>query len=324
MQRRNFSQWVAFSALACASTMAIAQQWPSGPVRVIVPFAPGSTPDLVARVVAERLGARLSATMIVENKAGAAGNLGTDAVAKAPPDGQTIGIGIAGPLGVNSLLFKKLAFDPARDLHLVTIAATQPAVLVVSQRLGAKSMDELLALMKKNTGKYNFSSLGAGSVAHLAMETLSSRVGGKLVHVPYTSSGAAVTAVISGEVDMAVLPAAAVMPHVKAGKIKALAVASAKRSTLLPELATLAEAGVADIQADAWIGFVVPAKTPPQIVTRLHAELVQVLAEPAVKDKLNLQYMDPVGNTPAEFRSVLAADIARWKPVIQKHNITLD
>jgi tripartite-type tricarboxylate transporter receptor subunit TctC len=123
---------------------------------------------------------------------------------------------------------------------------------------------------------------------------------------------------------MAVLPAAAVMPHVKAGKIKALAVASAKRSTLLPELPTLAEGGVADIQADAWIGFVVPAKTPPKIVSRLHTELVQVLAEPAVKDKLNLQYMDPVGNTPAEFRSVLAADIARWKPVIQKHNITLD
>lgn len=324
MQRRNFVQWVTCTALACAATFATAQQWPSGPVRLIVPFAPGSTPDLVARVVAERIGARLAATMIVENKAGAAGNLGTDAVVKAAPDGQTIGIGIAGPLGVNSMLFKKLPFDPGRDLQLVTIAVTQPAVLVVSNKLGASSTGELLALMKKNTSKYSFSSLGAGSVAHLAMETLSSRVGADLVHVPYAGSGAAVTAVISGEVDMAVLPAGAVMPHVKAGKIKALAVASAKRSTLLPELPTLAEGGVPDIQADAWIGFVVPAKTPPQIVTRLHAELVQILAEPAVKEKLNLQYMDPVGNTMAEFRSVLAADVARWKPVIQKHNITLD
>lgn len=324
MRRRSFSQWFTCAAIASAASLSHAQQWPTGPVHVVVPFAPASTPDLVARLVSERLAARLGATMIVENKAGAAGNLGMDAVAKATPDGQTMGIGIAGPLGVNSLLFKKLAFNPERDLQLVTMAATQPAVLVVSNKLGAGTTGELLALMKKNTGKYSFSSLGAGSVAHLAMETLSSRVGADLVHVPYGGSGAAVTAVISGEVDIAVLPAAAVMPHIKAGKIKALAVASAKRSALLPDLPTLAEAGVPDIQADAWIGFVVPSKTPAPIVTRLQAELVQILAEPTIKEKLRLAYMEPVGNTPAEFRKVLDADVARWKPVIQKHNITLD
>lgn len=324
MQIRRFAQWFTCTALACAATFAHSQQWPKGPVRIVVPFAPASTPDLVARVVSERLGARLGATMVVDNKAGAAGNLGTDALVKAAPDGQTIGVGIAGPLGVNALLFKTLPFNPARDLQLVTIAATQPAVLVVSNKVGATSTAELLALTKKNTGKYSFASLGAGSVAHLAMETLSSRVGADLVHVPYGGSGAAVTAVISGEVDMAVLPAGAVMPHVKSGKIKALAVASAKRSALLPDLPTLAEGGVADIQADAWIGFVVSAKTSPQIVTRLYTELLQILAEPAIKEKLRLQYMETVGNTPAEFRAVLAADVARWRPVIEKNHITLD
>lgn len=324
MRLRSVTRWFTCAAIAAAASLTHAQQWPNGPVRVIVPFAPASTPDLVARVVSERLGARLGATMIVENKAGAAGNLGTDAVAKAAPDGQTIGIGIAGTLGVNSMLFKKLAFNPERDLQLVTIAATQPAVLVVSNKLAVNSTAELLALMKKNTGKYSFSSLGAGSVAHLAMETLSSRVDADLVHVPYKGSGAAVTAVISGEVDMAALPAGAVMPHVKAGKIKALAVASAERSTLLPELPTLAEGGVQDIQADAWIGFVVPAKTPAPVVTRLQAELVQILAEPAIREKLRLASMEPVGNSPAEFRKVLDADVARWRPVIQKYNITLD
>ena len=161
MRRPSLAQWFTCAAIAGAASLTHAQQWPSGPVRVIVPFAPASTPDLVARVVSERLGARLGATMIVDNKAGAAGNLGTDALAKAAPDGQTIGVGIAGPLGVNALLFKKLAFNPERDLQLVTIAATQPAVLVVSHKLGANSTAELLALMKKNPGKYSFASLGA-------------------------------------------------------------------------------------------------------------------------------------------------------------------
>jgi tripartite-type tricarboxylate transporter receptor subunit TctC len=324
MQRRRFAQWFACTALAGAAAATHAQDWPKGPVHVVVPFAAGSTPDLVARVVSERLGARLGTTMIVDNKAGAAGNLGTAAVAKAAADGQTIGVSIAGPLAVNSLLFKKMPYDPVRDLEPVTIAATQPAVLVVSGKVAANSASELLALLKKNPGKYSFSSMGAGTVSHLAMAALSSRTAADLVHVPYGGSGAAVTAVISGEVDLAILPAAAVMPHIKTGKIKGLAVASAKRSPSLPEMPTLLEAGVQDIQADAWIGFIVPAKTPPAVVKRLHGELVQILAEPAVKDKLRLQYMDPVANSPAEFRSVLAADVARWKPVIQQHNITLD
>jgi len=315
---------LASTALMTAAPLASAQAWPKGPVRVVVPFDAGSTPDQVARVVSERLAARLGQPMVVENKSGAAGNIGTDAVAKAAPDGQTIGVSIAGPLAVNPLLFKKMPYDPARDLELLTVAVSQPSVLVVALKHSVGSPKELLNLMKGSKANFAFASIGAGSVSHLAMEALGAGSGADVVHVPYRGSGAAVTAVLAGEVDMALLPAAAVMPHVKAGKIHALAVASAKRSPSLPELPTLVESGLPDVQADAWIGFIAPAKTPAAIVKKLHEQISQVLAEPAVKEKLRTQYMDVVGNTPAEFRALLAADVARWKPVIQKHKVQLD
>jgi len=312
------------SAGAAAAQSAPAADWPKGPVHVVVPYGPGSTPDIIARIIGERLAKRTGQPVIVDNKPGAAGNLGTDAIAKAAPDGQTIGVSIAGPLGVNSLLFKKMPYDPAKDLELVSIAATQPSVLVVPSTLGVASTDELVALMKKNPGKYNYASMGAGTISHLAMEALATKSGTSVVHVPYAGSGPAVTALLAGNADIAVLPAAAVMPQVKAGKIKALAVATGKRSGSLPELPTLAESGLKDIQADAWMGFVVPAKTPEGIVRKLHDELVQILAEPEVREKLKLQYMDVVADSPAEARAVLAADIERWRPIIQKNNITLD
>jgi len=312
------------SAGVAAAQSAPAADWPKGPVHVVVPYGPGSTPDIIARIIGERLAKRTGQPVIVDNKPGAAGNLGTDAIAKAAPDGQTIGVSIAGPLGVNALLFKKMPYDPAKDLELVSIAATQASVLVVPSTLGVASTDELVALMKKNPGKYNYASMGAGTISHLAMESLAAKSGTSIVHVPYAGSGPAVTALLAGNADVAVLPAAAVMPQVKAGKVKALAVATGKRSPSLPELPTLAEAGLKDIQADAWMGFVVPAKTPDAIVRRLHGELVQILADPEVRDKLRLQYMDVVADTPAEARAVLAADIERWRPIIQKNNITLD
>lgn len=324
MNRRHFLPLLSLAWLCAATVPAFAEEWPKAPVKVIVPYGPGSTPDIVARIVSDRLATRLGKPFVVENKTGASGNIGTDAVAKAAPDGQTIGISIAGPLAVNTLLFKKMPYDPAKDLEPVTIAATQPSVLVVGSKLHVSSTDELVALLKKNPGKYNFSSMGAGSISHLAMEALAARAGTEIVHVPYAGSGPAVTAVLSGEVDMAVLPAAAVMPHIKAGKLKGLAVATAKRSPALPDLPTLGEAGVKDVQADAWMGFIVPARTPAPIVKRLHDEITKVLAEPEVKEKLRAQYMDVVANSPAEFRSVLAADLARWKPIVQKHNISLD
>jgi tripartite-type tricarboxylate transporter receptor subunit TctC len=324
MKHRSLVLLLASATLAAASGISIAQEWPKGPVHVVVPFDAGSTPDLVARIVSERLAARLGQTMIVDNKSGASGNIGTDSVAKAVPDGQTIGVSIAGPLAVNPLLFRKMPYDPARDLEPVTVAVSQPSVLVVASKHAAGTAKDFLALLKGGQAKLTFASIGAGSISHLAMETIAARTGADFVHVPYRGSGAAVTAVLTGEVDMALLPAAAVMPHIRAGKIRGLAVASAKRSPSLPDLPTLAESGLPDVRADAWIGFIVPAKTPTSIIDKLHAQIVQVLAEPAIKERLLSRYMDPVGNSPVEFRALLAADVARWKPIIQQHKIALD
>jgi len=302
---------------------AYSQEWPKVPVKVLVPFDAGSTPDLAARVIGDRLASRLHQAFVVENRSGAAGNIGTDMVAKAEGDGRTIGVSIAGPLGVNALLFRKMPYDTSRDIGLVSIAVSQPSVLVVGSRLSTTDAKQLSALMRDKS-KLSFASIGAGSISHLAMAALVAQAGGDAVHVPYRGSGGAVTALLSGEVDMALLPAAAVMPHVKAGKLRALAVASPSRSPSLPDLPTLAESGLPDIKGDAWIGFIVPAKTPAAIVDALRDQIVQVLAEPAVKDKLRMQYMDPVGNSPEEFRRLLAADVARWKPVVERNKITLD
>jgi tripartite-type tricarboxylate transporter receptor subunit TctC len=298
--------------------------WPHAPVKLIVPFGPGSTPDIVARVVAEKLAPRLGQPVVVENKTGASGNIGTDAVAKAAPDGQTIGISIPGPLAVNALLYRKMPYDPARDLAPITIAATQPSVLVASSRLHVSSANELIALLKAHPGQYNYSSMGPGTISHLAMEALAARAGTRLVHVPYSGSGPAMMAVLSGDVDLACLPAAAVLPQIKAGKVKPLAVATAHRSSALPDVPTLEEAGLKNVYGDAWMGFIAPAKTPAPILERLHDEIAAVLEEPDVKQKLRMQEMDVVADTPDEFRAVMKADVERWKPVIEKNHITLD
>jgi len=311
------------ATLTITGTGALANNWPAGPVSIIVPFDAGSTPDFTARLIGERLAARLHQPFVVENKSGAAGNIGTNVVAKAHADGQTIGVSIAGALGVNALLFRNMPYDVARDIELITVAVSQPSVLVVGSKLATADTKQLAALMKANS-KLGFASIGAGSISHLAMAALVAQTGGDAVHVPYRGSGAAVTAVLSGDVDMALLPAAAVMPHVKAGKLRALAVASPARSPSLPDIPTLAESGLPNIKGDAWIGFIAPAKTPASIVNTLHENLVQILAEPAVQSRLRTQYMDPVGNSQADFSKLLQDDLARWKQVVEQNNIKLD
>lgn len=311
------------AALSVAATPAFSREWPSTPVKVVVPFDAGSTPDLAARLIGERLATRLHQPFVVENKSGASGNIGTDMVAKAAGDGRTVGVSIAGPLGVNALLFRKMPYDVASDIALVSIAVSQPSVLVVGSNSPISTAKQLAAMLKQKT-PISYASIGAGSISHLAMAALVAQAGGDAVHAPYRGSATAVTALLSGEVNMALLPAAAVMPHVKAGKLRALAVASPARSASLPELPTLTETGLPEVKGDAWIGFIAPAKTPVAIINSLHEQLTQVLAEPELKEKLRLQYMDPVGNTPAEFRALLAADVARWKPVVEKNKINLD
>jgi tripartite-type tricarboxylate transporter receptor subunit TctC len=314
---------LALLAMLLGGAPAGAQDWPARTVKVIVPFGAGSTPDAVARLVADKLQQKLGQPFVVENKPGASGNIGTDAIAKAEPDGYTIGLSIGGPLAINTLLFSKLPYDPVKDLALVTTLTTQPSALAVPANLGVNSVAQLIDLLKREPGKYNFGSIGNGSLSHLAMEAIAQKSGAKLVHVPYGSSPQAMTAVIRGDVQMAVMPAISVTPHVASGAVKMLAVTTAKRSPLLPDVPTLKESGI-DVEADAWNGLVAPAGTPPAVLAKLHREVIAALHAPEVREKLNAQVMEPVGNTPAEFRAVIDADLARWAPVIQAAGIRIN
>jgi tripartite-type tricarboxylate transporter receptor subunit TctC len=312
-------------AAACAlTTAAQAQSWPTRSVRLIVPFAPGSTPDSLGRILADRLQAKLNQSFVVENKPGASGNTGTDAVAKAAPDGDTIGLSIVGPLALNKLLFRQLPYDPAGDLAPITIVATQPSVLVASNELHVKSFAELAALLKRDSAKLNYGSIGYGSLSHLSMAAIAMKSDARPEHIAYPGSPNVVTALTRNDVQMSVLPAAAVVQQAKAGMLTMLAVTSAARSPLLPEVPTLRENGVDGVEAGAWVGLIAPAGTPAAIQDKIRAAVVEVLAEPVVREKLTALYMEPVGNTPDEFRSVIKQELDRWGPVIEKNNIRIN
>jgi tripartite-type tricarboxylate transporter receptor subunit TctC len=314
------------AAAASLPAMAFAQQpdWPSRTVKLIVPFPPGSTPDVLARLVADRLAAALRQPVIVDNKAGAGGNIGTDAVAKAAPDGYTVGVSITGPLVNNTVLYKSLPYDPFRDLAPVTLAAVQPNVLAVSTDLGVGSVRELIELLRRNPAKYNYASVGAGTVSHLSMELIKARTGTFIVHVPYNASPAAVMSILQGDTQMASLAPLAVIPQVKAGKLRALAVTTAERSVFMPDVPTFREAGIPDIEATAWIGIVVPARTAPAVIDRLNREIVAILKDPQTVEKLRAVYMDPVGNSPQAFAAFMQEELKRWKPVIVRSGATID
>jgi tripartite-type tricarboxylate transporter receptor subunit TctC len=302
---------------------AAAQDWPAKPVRIVVPFGAGSTPDVVARLIADHLQTKLGQPFIIDNKPGASGNIGTDAVAKATPDGATIGISIGGPLAINTLLFSKLPYDPRTDIAPITQLVTQPSALAVNTGLKINSVSELVALLKREPGRYNFGSIGNGSLSHLAMEAIALKSGTQIVHVAYPSSPAAMTAIMRGDVQMGCLPAIAVTPHAAAGAVKILAVSTAKRSPYLPAVPTLKEAGI-DVEADAWMGMIAPAHTPEAIIAKIRHEVVEALQTGAVRDKLAAQLMEPIGNSPAEFRARIDGEIARWAPVIEAAGIKVN
>lgn len=303
---------------------AAAQDYPSRPIRLIVPFAAGSTPDVFARIVGEKAGAGLKQPIVIENRAGAGGNVGTDAMAKAAPDGYTIGASITGPLVNNTVLYKKLPYNPFTDLAPITFGVHQPNVIAVSPALGVNSMPELFALFKQNPGKYNYASIGAGSLSHLSMELIKSLTGTYVVHIPYTSSPAAVTSLIAGDTQIASLAPLAVMPHVPTGRLKVLAISTPQRSPLLPNVPTFKETGVLDVVASAWIGLVAPAKTPPAIIERLNREFVAAMKDPATAEKLRAQYMEPQPGTPAEFAAYMQEELQRWTPVIRRSGAVVD
>ena len=311
--------------LLCATALpGLAQEWPAKTVRILVPFGPGSTPEIVARIVADGLSRKYpDSAFVVENKPGASGNIGTDAVAKAAPDGATIGISIGGPLAINTLLFSNLPYDPRKDIAPITLLVTQPSALAVNPDLKVNTVAELVALLKANPGKYNFASIGNGSLSHLAMEAIAIKAGAKSVHVPYPSSPQAITAVIRNDAQMACLPAISVTPQAKAGKVKILAVSTAKRSPYLPDVPTLKESGI-NVEADAWNGLIAPGGTPKAVIDQINKDVVEIIKQPAVRDKLAAQLMEPVGSTPEQFRAQIDGEIARWAPVIKAANVKVN
>jgi tripartite-type tricarboxylate transporter receptor subunit TctC len=302
----------------------LAQAWPAKTVRIVVPFGPGSTPEIVARLVADGLQQKYPASaFVIENKPGASGNIGTDVVAKAAPDGSTLGVSIGGPLAINTLLFANLPYDPRKDIAPITQLVTQPSVLAVNPDLGVNSVDELVALLKKNPGKYNFASIGNGSLSQLAMEAIAIKAGATLVHLPYSSSPQAITAVIRNDAQITCLPAISVVPQAAAGKVKILAVSTARRSPYLPDVPTLKESGI-DVEADAWNGLIAPGGTPKPIIDKISKDVAEIIMQTGLREKLAAQLMEPVGSSPDELRARMDGEIARWAPVIKAANVKVN
>ena len=311
-------------ATALGTVQAQAQEWPSRQVTIVVPFIAGSTPDSLARIVAESLQQRLAQPFLIENRPGASGNTGTAAVAKAAPDGHTLGVSIVGPLVINHLLFAKMPYETAKDIAPITILASQPSVLTIAPNVTADSVESLLAAIKREPDKFTYGSIGRGSLSHLAMASLAMKAGVSVVHLPFPGSPAAVTALLRGDVQMAALPAASVAPQAGPGKLKLLAVTSPQRSALLPDLPTLREAGIAGVEADAWVGLIAPAGTSEAVLAKIHNAVVATLAEPALVEKLKAQFMVPIANSPGAFRAVLKEEHDRWAPIIAAGGIKVE
>jgi tripartite-type tricarboxylate transporter receptor subunit TctC len=313
-----------FAATAAIAITAQAQDWPQRPVRVIVPFAAGASPDILARIVNDKLAARIGQPLIVENKPGAGGNSGTDQASKAAPDGYTFLLSVNAPLVYNTILYKNLPYDPFKDLVPVSLAATTPNVCAVSNGMNVDSVKSWLEALKRNPGQFNFASTGNGSISHLGVELVKLKTRSFAVHIPYASSGQAVTAIIQGDVQFACLPPVSVMPQAKAGRLKAIAVTSAERSALLPELPTLRESGLPDIQAVPWFAYMAPKGTPDAIVQRMSREIAAVLKDPEVLKRLQTAYFDPVGSTPEALAKFMGEELRRWKPVIERTGLKPD
>src|SRR3990170_3614114 len=298
--------------------------WPAKAMHMIVPFPPGSSPDLIARMLGEKLGTALGHPVIVENRPGAGGNLGTALIAKAAPDGYTIGLSIGGPLAVNTVLYSKLPYDPFTDLAPITLVAASPNVLVVDPKLGVGSVKEFVALAKSQPGKLNYGSVGNGSASHLTMELLKTQAGIDIVHVPYPGSPQVNTAIAGGQIAAGFVVPATAMPLVRGGRMKALAVTSSVRSAVLPELPTVAEAGFPGFQSTAWLGMVAPAKTPGPIVDRISAELVRIIRSDEVRNRMRNIYFQAIGTTPGGLATLMREEVERWGKVIKQTGAKAD
>src|SRR6202163_832983 len=321
---RPFLLLLGFAAASIAPLFAIAQGWPDKPIKFIVAAPAGSSLDVLARAIGDKLKDRLGQPVVVEDRPAAGGTAATDLVAKSAPDGYTMVISFNGPLAFGPHLYSKLPYDPQKDLAPVIITSSQPNVLVVNASLPIRSIKELIAYAKANPGKLNYASVGNGSSSHLTMELLKTTAGIDIVHVPFNGSPPAVTATIQGETQMMFAVMQPLQAQIQAGKLRALAVSTAKRFALLPDLPTVAEAGYPGFEALAWNGVLVAAGTPRAIVQRLNTEINAILKDPSVKSALNAQGFELVGGSPEDFASLIRSESDKWAPVIRKTGARID
>jgi tripartite-type tricarboxylate transporter receptor subunit TctC len=303
---------------------AIAAGYPDKPITAIVPFPAGGSTDMIARVIGPRVNQRLGQPIIVENRAGATGAIGAGLVKRAPADGYTIMVASIAVYAVNPFLQKKLPYDPVKDFDLLTVAVRAPNVLIVNPSLPINSIPELIAYLKKNPGKMTFGSSGAGSSDHLNTELFWQKTATSGVHIPYKGGAPVITDVIGGHLDVSFQNINVVLPHLKTGKLRALAITSASRSALIPDGPTLSESGVKEVDVYSWQGIAAPKGLPADVKAKLHGAIVSSLNEPDVKNKLTEQGFEVVANTPEAFNSFLQTELVRWKKVVEVGNITIE
>ena len=311
-------------AAHAASSASSASSYPDRPIRFVVPLAPGGAVDIAARAVAQELATSLRQQVVVDNRAGGGGNIGAEIVAKAPPDGYTMVMGSSSNFGVNPTLYKNLPYDAVRDFAPVTLVSFAPNALYVHPSVPANTVKELVALAKAKPGTLNFASSGQGGSGHLAGELFKMVTGVDIVHVPYKGTGQALADTVGGQVQMQFGSVIAVLPHVKAGKLRALAVTVRKRVPALPQVPTMAEAGYPAVETTVWNGVLVPAKTPRPIVDRLNAEIVAILKRPEVRERFAAQGAEAVGSTSAEFAAHIRREIDKWGKVVRAAGLTVN
>lgn len=322
--KRKFLKCLVALGCGLAVSLGHAQSYPTKPIRLIVPFPPGGGNDVIARVIAQKLSERLGQQVIVDNRAGANGIVGLQALMQSPPDGYTLAVGAAGPLAVNPSLYDKLPYDPLKDFSPITNMVNYPLLLVVHPSVPVKTTQDLVNLAKAKPKQLYFASPGSGNSGHLAGELLNSMANVQTVHVPYKGQGPALSDLISGQVQMLYSSIPSVLPQVKSGQLNALAVGSAKRVPSLPDIPTISESGVPGYEAYSWVGMVAPAKTPKDIVNRLNREIVDILKQKDVSEKLNQQGALPVGDSPEQFAAYIKVEIEKWGAVVRAANIKAD
>ncbi len=311
---RTLAAALAFATLAAG---AAAQTYPARAIKLIVPFPPGSTPDIVGRTLGQKMTESWGQPVVVENRSGAGGNIGTAAAAKSAPDGYTLVTGINGPIAVNKALYESLPYDPEKDLAPVSLLVSGAQILAVHPSVPASNLKEFVAYARANPGRLSYGSVGSGSASHLTMELLKSEAKLFIVHIPYRGFPPVVTDLLAGTLQATFAIGPAVLPQIRAGRLKGLAVTSARRSALAPDIATLAEQGFPAFDATAWIGLLAPAGTPAEIVEKLGAEAQRVMRLPEVRDPLALQGFDVIGSSPAEFARFIRSETQKWTRIVR-------